>query len=126
MLKELLKELPKELLDKCNKITYSYSPELSVLKNDKSNFFDFNPQALAAASWESLLDANKPPEKPHNGPMGFQPGVHPYSQSLDNLDPKEFLVDAGIVLDQNTHQNTLVTASSMPNLAIGKLRSITP
>ena len=90
-----------------------------MLKNDKSNFFDFNPQALAAASWESLLDANKPPEKPHPTmihPMGMH--VHPYSTSLDNLDPKEFLVDAGIVLDQNTHQNTLVTASSMPNLAI--------
>ena len=98
----------------------TYSPELSVLKNDKStNFFDFNPQALAAASWESLLDANKPPEKPQSV-MGHHPVHHPYSTSLDNLDPKEFLVDAGIVLDQNTHQNTLVTASSMPNLAIGK------
>ena len=84
----------------------TYSPELSVLKNDKSNFFDFNPHHVAAASWESLLDANKPPEKP----------VHPYSSSLENLDPKEFLVDAGIVLDQNT--NTLTSAASMPNLAV--------
>ena len=88
----------------------TYSPELSVLKNDKSNFFDFNPHQVAAASWESLLDANKPPEKPVQ--------QHPYSNSLENLDPKEFLVDAGIVLDQNAaFTTTLTSASSMPNLS---------
>ena len=41
----------------------------------------------------------------------------PYSSSLENLDPsaKEFMVDAGVVLDKSSIINTV--SSSMPNLS---------
>ena len=41
----------------------------------------------------------------------------PYSSSLENLDPsaKEFLVDAGVILDNSN--SPLSSATSMPNLA---------
>ena len=84
----------------------TYSPELSVLKNDLSYFVQPQPPVVSTASWDSLLmDHN-------NRPLDRQP----YSSSLENLDPsaKEFLVDAGVILD-NTN-NALTSASSMPNL----------
>jgi hypothetical protein len=41
----------------------------------------------------------------------------PYSSSLENLDPsaKEFLVDAGVILDKSAIQTKV--SSSMPNLS---------
>ncbi len=46
---------------------------------------------------------------------------HPYSVSLDNLDPsaKEFLVDAGILLDKSSILTNV--SSSMPNLSKHKV-----
>lgn len=87
----------------------TYSPELSVLKNDGTkNFFDFSlqPGPNTTLSWDSLLEQNKQLDK-----------QQPYSSSLENLDPsaKEFLVDAGVILDNSS--NALTSASSMPNLA---------
>ena len=92
----------------------TYSPELSVLKNDKANFFDFSqPQttAVVSTSWDSLIVSNDLNDQSNNGLKQQQ---QPYSSSLENLDPsaKEFLVDAGVILD-----NTLTSASSMPNLS---------
>ena len=109
----------------------TYSPELSVLKND-SFPFDFNNrtrpggdpnnppslqqtipsttnQQLPSQSWEAFLaqdNANK-----------VATVKQPYSSSLENLDPsaKEFLVDAGVILDNSSQ--VLTSASSMPNLA---------
>ena len=102
----------------------TYSPELSVLKNDKNCFFDF--------SQPSQTNEQFGPHNPHMAQMNWQDSSssgngglcqplsspkQPYSSSLENLDPsaKEFLVDAGVILDNSN--SPLTSASSMPNLA---------
>jgi hypothetical protein len=87
----------------------TYSPELSVLKNDKS-FLDY--PKVDTSNWDALVEQqNKSTDKQSKHHM------QPYSSSLENLDPsaKEFLVDAGVLLDNTSH--VLTTAASMPNLS---------
>ena len=103
----------------------TYSPELSVLKNDKNCFFDFSQTSSTANN-----HTNQPSPQPLNQMMTWPDPVmgssglsqppspkQPYSSSLENLDPsaKEFLVDAGVILDNSN--SPLSSATSMPNLA---------
>ncbi len=91
----------------------TYSPELSVLKNDKSNFFDFSHQAQFQSgfqqqpvgnqftmSWDTLTQQQQNQQQQLMQNQQHQLPQHPYSSSLENLDPsaKEFLVDAGVLL----------------------------
>ena len=100
----------------------TYSPELSVLKNDFQFDFSNQPvnqpiqniatstQQLPSQSWEAFLAQD-------NANKVASSVKQPYSSSLENLDPsaKEFLVDAGVILDNSSQ--VLTSASSMPNLA---------
>ena len=83
----------------------TYSPELSVLKNGRGSG-----------------------GHGHQGPRCFPEKIHPFSASLENLDPsaKEFLVDAGVLLESikapkftsafSPFTSAISSATSMPNL----------
>ena len=86
----------------------TYSHDLSTMKSEVRN----NVELFKVPSFAN--DDSKTSRSVIGGGIKRD---QPYSSSLENLDPsaKEFLVDAGVILDNSN--SPLSSATSMPNLA---------